>query len=168
MRRNIRRAAAVPLPGRAEYDAEREREVAAVPGLAAPNEREQQLTPQHTRSIQLRLSEDDSDVDTATTGRLSLASAPPAPPSLGGRTLPSGQTTGSIRRPGGGPRFEIVGESQVTIRVGRAPATAEFTVRAVGDYRLSGRILSDRTWLSISPERLTPPLRTDDHAHHRP
>ena len=121
--------------------------------LAAPNEREQQLTPKHDRSIRCACPK-----TTATPTR-------PRPRAFLWRTLHQ------LRHPLVGERFkrtdhrlhsaarrrtslEIVGESQITVRVDRAPATAEFTVRAVGDHRLNGRILSDRTWLTISPERL--------------
>lgn len=157
-RREIRRAYRILRNEalRTEYDLEWEDQAgAAVPGLAAPNEREPQLVPQDSGSLSLR--EADSDAtETFSMGGLSLKNvAPPAPPSLGGRTLPIGATTSSIRRPST-PKFDIEGELQRTVRVGRQPASIEIKLKSTGESRLHGRIISDRSWLTVSPDRLDP------------
>ncbi len=158
-RRDIRRAARIFRSAelRSDYDAEWEDHTAAVPGLAAPNERETQLNPQHGEGIQLRTSadEDSDSTEIFQSGGLSLKNqAPPAPKALGGRTI--GATTGSIRRPTGGPRFEILGDSQRTVKVGRSPKSIEIVIRSTGDARLHGRVMADRGWIKVSPDRLDP------------
>jgi len=155
-RREVRRAARIlRSPDRhKEYQRERAQYSAGVPGLAAPNEREAQLDP--TVSQLAFRDADTSSTDPPTDGAFMLrGDAPPAPPSLGGRTLPMGTKTGSVRRPSA-PQFEIEGDLQRHVRVGRSPVELTFTVRSASENRLHGKIICDRGWLSVTPDRLDP------------
>jgi hypothetical protein len=40
--------------------------------------------------------------------------------------------------------------------VGRAPESLQLVVQAIGEAKLQGRIISDRTWLTVTPDRLDP------------
>jgi len=150
-RREIRRAARIlrSSPLRAEYDHQWKAQSNGAAALGAGGA-------QQGGSLALQRSDDDESTEVFAPGGLSLkGNAPPPPKSLGGRSLPIGATTGSIRRPSS-PRFEILGELQRTVKVGRSPVSIQVTIKSLGDSRLHGRIISDRDWLKVSPDRLDP------------
>lgn len=81
------------------------------------------------------------------------AAAPPPPDGM--QTVPTGVPFQPSRK-GRAPKLELDGAETHRIRVGDAPVLVRFTVRNTGQGQMSGRVLSDREWVQITPSRLDP------------
>lgn len=138
---------------RHRYDARWDAEVgAAVPGLGSGGDAERQLQAGDSPPLSLR---GGGEEEAPTT--LLLRDAPPAPPgNLGGKTLSMGSASAPQRSPRHSIRLVVDGTTERHVELGSKPESLSLLVRNAGDGRMHGRVVSDRPWVSVSPDRLDP------------
>ncbi len=159
-RRTIRMARRVLLDRerRREYDNALEVESppdSGLPVFGSPNEHEPQLEPQYTKALNIRTAEGTQDSDSLGASTLSLRDPPPPPDHIS-KTLPYKSGENAVRSPRAPIQLVIDGERERSVRVGRGPATVELVVRNEGDGRMHGKVVVDRPWMSVIPDRLDP------------
>lgn len=54
------------------------------------------------------------------------------------------------------PKLEMDGPENQRVKAGSEPLSVQFVVRNAGQGQMSGRVLSDRDWVQVSPTRLDP------------
>ena len=85
------------------------------------------------------------------------APTPPAPPAVTDPALAGGY--GAARQRQRAPQLEIDGKEVHKVRTSNNPVAVQFVVRNAGQGQMSGRVLSDREWVVVSPARLDPSKR---------